>query len=182
IMAFTDGIEAIAATIMVLELSVPEHLTLSALLSEWPTFFAYIVSFALIYLSWRSHHNAFQKADQVSTGVYLVNGFWLFWSSLVPFATSLIGNNPESALAAGIYVGVVFLWTLTFQFLDGAILKANPDAEKDEVMTMPGRVIIFGGFALAFAAIAIRPLLAVLVLALSNLVMARYIVRRKKTL
>ncbi|WP_201330962.1 TMEM175 family protein, partial [Lactobacillus nasalidis] len=131
IMAFTDGIEAIAATIMVLELSVPEHLTLSALLSEWPTFFAYIVSFALIYLAWRSHHNAFQKADKITTPVYLVNGIWLFWSSLVPFATGLIGSNPASALAAGIYVAIIFLWTLTFQFLDLAILKANPAAEAD---------------------------------------------------
>lgn len=180
IMALTDGIGAIAATIMVLELSIPDELTLNSLLEEWPTFFAYMVSFALIYLAWRSHHNAFQKADVISTPVFLVNGLWLFFISLVPFGTGVLGRFPELRIAAGIYVGIVFLWTFTFQFLDAAIIRSNPSAEKDEVMYPFSRAVLFGGFAFAFASIFIHPVCAVFVLAASNCVMGIWIFRNRK--
>lgn len=78
IIALTDGIIAIAATIMVLELEVPEELTTASLLGQWPVLLAYIVSFSQIYLAWRSHHNSFQKADVVSVRTFLINGIWLF--------------------------------------------------------------------------------------------------------
>ena len=51
IIALTDGIIAIAATIMVLELEVPEELTTASLLGQWPVLLAYIVSFSQIYLA-----------------------------------------------------------------------------------------------------------------------------------
>lgn len=180
IMALTDGIVAIAATIMVLELSIPDQLTVATLMAEWPTFAAYLVSFWLIYLAWRSHHNAFQKADVLSTQTYLVNGVWLFLVSLVPFGTGLIGRYPESRVAAVVYVGIVFFWTLTFQFLDASIIKSNPDAPKDEVMYPFARTVMFGGFALAFAAIMARPIFAVMVLAVSNGIMGIWLILRRK--
>lgn len=181
VMALTDGIIAIAATIMVLELSVPEGgLTPDSLLEQWPVLFAYAVSFSLIYLAWRSHHNAFQKADVISVRTYIVNGIWLFFQTLVPFGTGLLGRYPGSRISAFVYVAVVFLWTFTFQFLDASIIADNPGAEKDEVMHPASRVILFGGFALAFGVILIRPMLALLVMAISNVFMGIRIIREKK--
>ena len=89
-MAFTDAIIAIAATIIVLEMKVPEDgFTIAALLVQWPIFAADAVSYFLIYLAWRSHRNAFQKADVLTTGTYLINGIWLFLLTLVPFGTGM---------------------------------------------------------------------------------------------
>lgn len=75
VLALTDGIVAIAATIMVLEMKVPEQsLSLATLLIELPVFIAYAISISMVYLAWRSHHNTFQKADKLTTDIYLING------------------------------------------------------------------------------------------------------------
>ena len=82
IIALTDGIVAIAATIMVLELKIPKIITLDSLLSQIPILYSYIISFALIYLSWRSHHNAFEKAEIINSKIFILNGIWLFFITL----------------------------------------------------------------------------------------------------
>ena len=68
--AFTDAIIAIAATIMVLELHIPQYNTLASLVEEWPVFLAYFISFTLIYTVWYNHHNLFKKAKIYITGKY----------------------------------------------------------------------------------------------------------------
>jgi uncharacterized membrane protein len=181
VMAFTDAIIAIAATIMVLEMKVPEEgFSIGSLLSLWPVFAAYTVSFFMIYLAWRSHHNAFQKADVLTTGTYLINGVWLFLLTMVPFGTGVFGRYPDSRLAAAIYVGIVFLWTLSFQFLDASIVRNNPSAEKDEVMYPVARAILFGGFAFAFISIVVHPSIALIILAVSNVSMIIRILRKRR--
>lgn len=181
VMAFTDAIIAIAATIMVLEMKVPEDgFTAASLLSQWPVFAAYTISFFIIYFSWRSHHNAFQKADVLTTETYLINGVWLFLLTLVPFGTGVFGRYPDSRLAAQVYVGIVFLWTLSFQFLDASIVRNNPSAEKDEVMYPVSRVIMFGGFALAMIAGIIWPSTAMAVIAVSNVLMVIHLLKERK--
>lgn len=104
----------------------------------------------MIYLAWRSLHNAFQKENVLTTGTYLVNDIWLFLLTLIPFGTGMLGRYLDSSLAAIIYVGIVFLWTFSFQFLDASITRSDPSAEKDEVRYPVARVILFGGFALPF--------------------------------
>ena len=85
LVAFTDAIIAIAATIMVLELVTSEDTTLQGLLSQWPVFIAYLTSFDLIYLVWLNHHNAFQKIEHVTIRIFVLNGIWTFFLTLVPF-------------------------------------------------------------------------------------------------
>ena len=170
ILALTDGIIAIAATIMVLELNIPSTLTIDSLLSLSPTFFAYLVSFILIYSSWRSHHNAFEKAEIINEKIFLINGIWIFFLTLLPFATGLIGNYPETPIAGMIYVLTVFLWTLTFQVLDIYIIKSNPDVVSDESMKTTNRVIIFGGYIIAFILSIEIPIMSFIIIGLSALV------------
>jgi len=177
IAALSDGIVAIAATIMALELAVPEVLSMESLRGQFPTFFAYFVSFTLIYLGWRSHHNAFQKAERINSAVFLTNGLWLLLVSLIPFATGLIGRHPDSSIAAVVYVLVVGSWTLSFQFLDIAVTKANPDAPKDEVRAPVARVILFGGYALSLVLAFFVPRAPLFVIALSSLVMGIRIIK-----
>lgn len=175
-MALTDGIVAIAATIMVLELAVPQTITVDSLLSQAPIFYSYFVSFTLIYLAWRSHHNAFEKADVVDGKVFLANGIWLFFITLIPFTTALVGNAPAETLSEAIYVISLILWVLSFQFLDISITKANPAAPKDEVRDNRARLLLFGGYIVALIVAFIMPILTIVIIGLDVLIMALGIV------
>ena len=130
--ALTDAIVAIAATIMVLELKVPDIITLNALLSEWTVLIAYIISFTVIYLSWYAHHNLFETINNCSSGLFLANGLWLFFLTLIPFVTALIGKDLFSPLAMVLYSSVYFLWTLSFQVLSYKAILDNPE-QRDEI-------------------------------------------------
>lgn len=177
VIALTDGIVAIAATIMVLELSVPSTVTLETLSSHIPTLYAYIISFALVYLSWRSHHNAFEKADNIDGKIFILNGIWVFFITLIPFVTGLVGNAPNDTLAALLYVIVIFLWTFTFQFLDIAIVNANPGSEKDEVRNTPQRITLFGSYVLAFIFCFIMPIVSLAIIGIAIVAMLIYILK-----
>ena len=63
--AITDGIVAIAATIMVLELGIPSANDWSGLLEIRHTFLAYVISFKMIYIVWAMHHDLFKKATVI---------------------------------------------------------------------------------------------------------------------
>ena len=175
-MALTDGIVAIAATIMVLELAVPQTVTIDSLLSQLPVFYSYLISFVLIYLAWRSHHNAFEKADVIDGKVFLANGAWLFFITLIPFTTALVGNAPGETLSEALYVISLILWVFAFQILDISITKANPDAPKDEVRDNKARLLLFGGYFLALDVAFIWPELTIIIIGLDVLVMALGIV------
>ena len=172
IMALSDGIVAIAATIMVLELVFPQTISINSLLSQVPVFYSYVVSFSLIYLAWRSHHNAFEKADLIDGKIFIANGIWLFFITLIPFTTALVGNGPNETLAEAIYVISLILWTASFQFLDISITKANTTAPKDEMRDNKNRLLLFGGYFIALIVAFIIPQLTIIIIGLDVLVMA----------
>ncbi len=174
IIALTDGIVAIAATIMVLELKIPKIITLDSLLSQIPILYSYIISFALIYLAWRSHHNAFEKAEIINSKIFILNGIWLFFITLIPFATGLIGHAPRETLSSAIYSIVLILWILTFQILDIEITKINPEAPADEVRDNKARILLFGSYISALIVAFIVPVLTVIIIGLNILIMALY--------
>jgi uncharacterized membrane protein len=105
--AFSDGVIAILITIMVLELRAPHAATLAALRPLLPTFLAYVLSFVYLGIYWNNHHHLLHATTSVSGGVLWANLHLLFWLSLVPFATSWVGENPV-ALPTALY-GVVLL-------------------------------------------------------------------------
>ncbi|GFH40145.1 TMEM175 family protein [Lactococcus insecticola] len=123
---FTDAVIAVIATLMVIELRPPEGTKLHELLAVWPTFFAFFVSFALIYIVWRNHHDLFQQVETVTADVFYMNGLWLFLLSLVPFSTDWVGNHPTDTLPEFIYVFVMLVWSFSYMLLARAIKRANP--------------------------------------------------------
>ena len=148
LIAFTDAIAAIAATIMVLELGVPITNDWAGFWAERNILFAYIVSYMMIYLVWYMHHNLFQKAEFVSTRTFLINGVWLFFLTLVPFTTAWVGNAPEASVPRFVYTLNMLLWALCFQWMDYQIRKDNPGCERDSSNRFADRAIMYGGFAL----------------------------------
>jgi len=96
--AFSDGVFAIAITLLILEIRLPHtdatHGSVAAaLVSLWPSYFAYIFSFVMIGIYWVNHHyifNIYQKTDHVFN---LLNVFFLMCISFLPFPTAVLGEH-----------------------------------------------------------------------------------------
>jgi uncharacterized membrane protein len=111
--AFSDGVFAIAITLLVLTLAVPTYEKAAsalelrrALLDQWPTYVAFVMSFLSILVMWASHHNIFSLIRRVDHVFLLLNGLVLLGVTLIPFPTQLLANHlghPGEGVAAEIY-------------------------------------------------------------------------------
>lgn len=101
--AFSDGLIAIIITIMVLELKVPHGAELENLAALWPIFSCYLLSFVFLGIYWVNHHHLFQAVHTVRGGALWANLHLLFWLSLIPLATSWMGENHFSTLPVALY-------------------------------------------------------------------------------
>ena len=111
--AFSDGVFAIAVTLLVLDLTVPMRRGAAPgrlageLARQWPSYFAYLVSFLIIGIIWVNHHTVFAKVRFVDRQVLFANLALLFVVSVIPFPTSLLAEyltaGNASHIAAAIY-------------------------------------------------------------------------------
>lgn len=167
---FTDAIIAIASTIMVLELVNPHVPTIQGLVDQWPIFLAYLNSFAMIYLVWYKHNNLFHKFETVSMRIFYLNGVWLFFLTLVPFATGWIGEFPFSPIPECSYAVILFLWTLSFEVLDMQITKENQGLEPDYYHEPKIRMFNYISFIIAMIVAFIEPILCLTIIFLISLI------------
>jgi uncharacterized membrane protein len=95
--AFSDGVLAIAITLLVLELSIPEVTDdlLGALVAQWPEYLAYLVSFATIGAIWVAHSAVTEHVEAAEPTILRINLLLLFFVSLLPFTTRLLAVNFE---------------------------------------------------------------------------------------
>lgn len=97
--AFSDGVIAIAATLLILEVKVP-HLDeihsaaalREALLHLWPSFFAFVYSFGTIFVAWFNHHRAIDQVARSTSSFMYANGFLLMTITFLPFPTALLAE------------------------------------------------------------------------------------------
>ncbi len=94
--AFSDGVFAIAITLLILEIKVP-HLEegeslAKALLNLWPSYGAYAFSFWVIGIFWVNHHSFFKLFRRVNHGFLLLNVLFLALISFIPFPTSVLAE------------------------------------------------------------------------------------------
>ncbi|HKT02646.1 MAG TPA: TMEM175 family protein [Rugosimonospora sp.] len=124
--AFSDGVFAIAATLLVLDLAVPprEGRTgglAQALAHEWPAYFAYLVSFLVIGIIWVNHHTVFSRVQRVDRPVLFANLGLLLIVSVLPFPTRLLAEyltaGPDSHVAAAVYSAAMFLMGVAYAVL-----------------------------------------------------------------
>lgn len=111
IVAFTDGVFAIAITLLVLSLEVPSDLQASALhaflIDSWPQLFAYFLSFAVIGRFWIGHHHVFSMLQDFDRRLIVLNLAYLSMIVLVPFPTELLGEYGGGSGAVVLYALVV---------------------------------------------------------------------------
>ena len=85
--AFSDAVFAVLITVLVLELRPPEPPTFKALLSLWPTWLSYAVSYLFIAIVWTNHHHLMRYATQSTPRLMWFNFAHLFSVSLLPLST-----------------------------------------------------------------------------------------------
>ena len=94
--AFSDGVFAIAITLLVLELAVPngsEDDLLDGVLNQWPSYLAYLVSFASIGAVWLEHTVITEFLDHATSVLIRLNLLLLMVVSFLPFPTRLLGEH-----------------------------------------------------------------------------------------
>lgn len=115
--AFSDGVFAVAITLLALELRVPddESSMVHRLLEIWPSYLAYAVSFLTIGIMWLNHHTMFSHIVRVDRMLLVLNLLLLMVVALVPFPTALVGDelgrHPQGADARTVMVtyGIVMI-------------------------------------------------------------------------
>jgi uncharacterized membrane protein len=123
--AFSDGVIAILITIMVLDLKTPPGHDWTALRSLGPRFCPYVLSFVMLGIYWNNHHHMLHMTDRVTGAVLWANLHLLFWLSLVPFATSWIGETELAPLPTALFGLVLMLAGTAYYILKTAIIRAQ---------------------------------------------------------
>jgi uncharacterized membrane protein len=108
---FSDGVFAIAITLLVLEIRLPEPIPgshasglSSALLEElWPDFYSFLISFWFVGTLWIAHHRVFRYIRHYDGGLLLLNLFFLMWIVLLPFSATLLSRFEDQQVAVVIY-------------------------------------------------------------------------------
>ena len=123
--AFSDGVMAIIITIMVLELKSPHGDKLADLRPLLPAFFSYVLSFIYVGIYWNNHHHLLHACTLVTGAMLWTNLNLLFWLSLLPFATSWMGENHFTAFPTALYGLILFMAALAYYFLQQASVRAQ---------------------------------------------------------
>lgn len=123
--AFSDGVLAIVITIMVLEMKAPEDTSFESLLSLAPVFISYLLSFIYLGIYWNNHHHLFQATERVNGKILWANLHLLFWLSLIPFATSWVGENHVTALPVAFYGLILFMSAMAYRILEVHLTKLH---------------------------------------------------------
>ena len=126
--AFSDGVFAVAITLLVLDIKPPQlspaqSLT-KALLGEWPYFLGFVLSFATIGVMWMNHHRMFRMMVRYQEGLAVVNGILLLLVTFTPFSTAVFAQNlmtAQASEAAAFYSATFVVLAIAFNLLAGYI-------------------------------------------------------------
>ena len=135
IVAFSDGVFAIAITLLVLQLDVTEVSNGElgrALLNERQDIFAYAISFAVIGRFWIVHHHFFGEVIRFDGRLIALNLFYLAWIVLLPFSSQVLGDHGGAEAAVILYainlIGVILSGLLMFADAHRAgLTRASPE-------------------------------------------------------
>lgn len=113
----SDGVFAIAMTILVFNIKLPddlrrganEHEVLKAVANTWPQLMAYTISFIILGAMWMGHHNVFHAIRKVDRGTIWLNMLYMLWIGLMPFSTSVYSFHISTKTGLMAYWINVFL-------------------------------------------------------------------------
>lgn len=106
---FSDAVYAIALTLLVVDLKIPEGSTSAAavIAAEWPSYLGFALSFVIISVSWAGHHRRFRVIVRHDPGLIVVNLALLFGIASVPLPTALLADFAPQPTAVAVYAAVI---------------------------------------------------------------------------
>jgi uncharacterized membrane protein len=141
--AFSDGVFAIAITLLILAVGIDQARAKGPLEPEllhlWPAYIAYAVSFVTIGIMWVNHHLVFRQFARVDRPLLLLNVLLLMLIAFVPFPTRVVAQNAHTAgdrEAAALLYGITLTATAILFFcvwIYGSRKLLRPDADRREV-------------------------------------------------
>jgi uncharacterized membrane protein len=181
--AFSDGVFAIAITLLIIEIKVPPEGTLApgglpaALAHLWPSYLGFALSFAVIGIMWANHHNIFKLIARSDPTFVALNTLLLMCVSFLPFPTGVLAEYvrvpSEQCAAALLYGGTLTVTAVVFNALwlyasrRGRLLGSHADPAKVRTITarfLPGAPVYLAATLLALwsvaASLAVHALLA----------------------
>jgi uncharacterized membrane protein len=160
--AFSDGVIAIAITLLVLELGVPEDQRedlWSGIASQWPSYLGYATSFLTIGGIWLSHQAMFSRLRFVNRRLVQLNLLLLMAVSFLPFPTRLVAESiadSDTERAAVVFYGLVLLAISTVLAAMWRIVAGDPDLLDEEVDAQEvSRIALAAAPSMAFYAVVI---------------------------
>ena len=171
--AFSDGVFAVAITLLVLEIHIPTGENLwRDLGDEWPSFAAFFVSFWVIGIIWVNHHGVLDHLQRADRGVLYLNLLVLMTVVFIPFSTALLSEHLKSGadegVAAFVYSAAFFamavafgsLWTYITRHRDQLGVKLT-----DEEIRRTSLTFLIGNpfYAVALAVAFISPALVLII-------------------
>lgn len=171
--AFSDGVFAIAITLLILEIRVPTHDALAergvplarALLEQWPSYFAFLTSFLTIGIMWLNHHRLFTLIRRADHTLILLNLLLMLGVTFVPFPTALLAEHltgPDAHIAAAVYsgtfVGVAIVFNVLWRYAATGMRLIGRDVDPGAVDAQTkqyvfGPVVYLAAFLLAWVSV-----------------------------
>ena len=151
---FADGVFAIAVTLLILEIKVPEAAAVRAagslwptLGEEWPSYLGYVISFVTLGIMWINHHAMFEYIRHADRRLMLLHIPFLLAISFVPFPTAVLAEHlqdPETRVAAcAFYSGAFVLCAVCFNLVWWAGTSnpqlLRPDVHEEGLRTITRR-------------------------------------------
>lgn len=183
IVAFSDGVFAIAITILVLNLAIPANLPADdvgrALWDQHLDIFIYALSFAVIGRFWLGHHRFFSDVVGFDGRLIGLNLLYLAWIVLIPFSSRVLGDYGDSTAAVVLYAANLAAAVLTALLLSAdawraGLVKAEADAVRtDNYRALFVAAVFLATIPLAFVAPGVAPFLWLALFAQPLVVRAR---------
>jgi len=141
---FSDGVFAIAITLLIIDIKLPTTESIDTILSFWlalkhivPSILAFLLSFVIIYITWVNHHSGLKLLHKSSNSFIYANGFMLLTVAFIPFPTSLLGEyilTDQAAPAVILYDATLALQATSWIFFTSSALKNRLPADEAAVL------------------------------------------------
>jgi TMEM175 potassium channel family protein len=151
--SFSDGVIAVAITLLVLDIMVPTlresargvHLG-HELARHWPNYAAYVISFITIGIIWMNHHAMIGRLARADHSILMLNLVLLLTIAVIPFGTSLaaeyLRESHGAKLAVGLYSGIFLTMATAFAALNRQILLRRPEMLTQQLPAASRRKIL----------------------------------------
>ncbi|HTS20721.1 MAG TPA: TMEM175 family protein [Casimicrobiaceae bacterium] len=146
--ALADGIFAVAMTLLVLDIKMPESITYASNADLWQRLIglehaiaSYAISFIMLSVYWIAHHFHFHFVQRTDRGLLWINLYLLLCITLVPFTTDLVGDNVHLSLPAILY-GVNLLLVAMAFIAQIEYLRRHPELATPEISSGPATALL----------------------------------------